>query len=254
MTSGLRLQQLLPTAAEVDVSEVYGASFGPAHPDRPHVSVNMVASVDGGTAVEGRTGVLSSPADKALFLYLRTLPDVVLVGAQTVRAEGYGTVKTGDAVRAERVARGQTPAAALAVVSRSLDLDWSSRLFTEASERPFVIAPADAPSDLLAGAAEVSTVIRAGTGSVDLAAAFRLLRREHSVSSVLCEGGPTLNTQLADGLLDQLCLTVSPALVGGASKTILGNLALAAPLDLTLASALVGGSELFLRYRIGAAK
>ena len=250
MTSGLRLQQLLPTAAEVDAAEVYGGSFGPARPDRPHVTVNMVASVDGGTAVEGRTGVLSSPADKALFLYLRTLADVVLVGAQTVRAEGYGTVKASDEVRADRVARGQTPAAALAVVTRSLDLDWSSRLFTEASQRPFVIAPADAPADRLEQAQQVATVIRAGVGSVDLALALGMLRQEHDVSSVLCEGGPTLNTQVADGLLDQLCLTVSPALVGGASKTILANVALAAPLGLTLASALVAGSELFLRYRI----
>lgn len=251
MTSGLRLQQLHPKTGVVDVAEVYGESFGPAAPDRPHVTVNMVASVDGGTAVEGRTGVLSSPSDKALFLYLRTLADVVLVGAQTVRAEGYGTVKASDDVRAERTARGQTPAAALAVVTRSLDLDWSSRLFAEASQRPFVIAPVDAPPDRLKQADEVATVIRAGTGSVDLAAALGVLRREHGVASVLCEGGPTLNTQLADGLLDQLCLTVSPSLVGGASKTILADVALAAPLGLSLASALVADSELFLRYRVG---
>jgi 5-amino-6-(5-phosphoribosylamino)uracil reductase len=252
MTSGLRLQQLLPTPGDVDASEVYGGSFGPAHPDRPHVTVNMVASVDGGTAVEGRTGVLSSPADKALFLYLRTLPDVVLVGAQTVRAEGYGTVKASEEVRTQREARGQAPAAALAVVTRSLDLDWSSRLFTEATQRPFVLAPADAPPDRLAQAEQVATVIRAGAGAVDLGVALGILRREHDVSSVLCEGGPTLNTQLAGGLLDQLCLTVSPALVGGASKTILADVALVAPLGLTLVSALAAGSELFLRYRVDA--
>jgi riboflavin biosynthesis pyrimidine reductase len=70
------------------------------------------------------------------------------------------------------------------------------------------------------------------------------------VTRVLCEGGPTLNAQLAHGLLDQLCLTVSPQLVGGDSKTILTGLELAAPLRLTLGSALVADSELFLRYLV----
>ncbi|MDT7573088.1 MAG: hypothetical protein QOE05_3262 [Actinomycetota bacterium] len=250
MTAPLTLQQLFPVARETDMESVYDGTLGPAPDDRPHVTVNMVASVDGGTAVEGRTGVLSSPPDRVIFRLLRSLADVVLVGAETVRAEGYGTVKASDEIQARRTARGQSPAAALAIVTRSLQLDWSSRLFTEPTQRPFVIAPADADPEALRAAEEVATVVRAGTGSVDLREALRQLRQEHDVLRVLCEGGPTLNTQLAHGLLDQLCLTVSPQLVGGGSKTILANVALDAPLDLTLGSALVAGSELFLRYLV----
>jgi 5-amino-6-(5-phosphoribosylamino)uracil reductase len=251
VTTPLRLQQLFPTAGKVDIESVYDGTLGPAPDDRPHVTVNMVASADGGTAVEGRTGVLSSPPDRAVFRLLRSLADVVLVGAETVRAEGYGTVKATDEVRARRMARGQTPAAALAIVTKSLHLDWSSTLFTEPTQRPFVIAPSDADADALSAAEEVATVIRAGTGSVDLREALRRLRQEHDVLKVLCEGGPTLNTHLAEGsLLDQLCLTVSPKLLGGASKTILADVALDAPIDLTLASVLVADSELFLRYRL----
>jgi 5-amino-6-(5-phosphoribosylamino)uracil reductase len=245
-----RLLALFPERGERDIAEVYGGTLGPAPAGRPHVTVNMVASVDGATAVNGRTGVLSSPPDREVFRLLRSLADVVLVGAETVRAEGYGTVKADEAVRAARAARGQTPAAALAVVTRSLTLDWSSKLFTEPTQRPFVLTTADAAEDKLIAAEAVATVIRAGRGSVDLGEALRILRAEHGVTSVLCEGGPTLNTQLAGGLLDQLCLTLSPAVVGGASKTILAGVALDAPLDLELASVLASGSELYLRYRV----
>ena len=250
MTAPLTLQQLFPAAREIDIESVYDGTMGPPPDDRPHVTVNMVASVDGGTAVEGRTGVLSSAPDRAIFRLLRSLADVVLVGAETVRAEGYGTVKASDEVRERRVARGQSPAAALAIVTRSLHLDWSSKLFTEPTQRPFVIAPADAEAEALRAAEKVATVIRAGTGSVDLREALRQLRQEHEVLRVLCEGGPTLNTQLAHGLLDQLCLTVSPQLVGGGSKTILANVALDTPLEVTLGSALIADSELFLRYLV----
>jgi riboflavin biosynthesis pyrimidine reductase len=250
VTTPPRLQQLFPTPAEVHIGSVYDGTLGPAPDDRPHVTVNMVASVDGATAVKGRTGVLSSQPDRAIFRLLRSLADVVLVGAETVRAEGYGTVKASDEVRRRRIARGQTPAAALAVVTRSLHLDWSSKLFSEPTQRPFVLAPADAEPEALRTAEQVATVIRAGTGSVDLREALRQLRHDHGVLRVLCEGGPTLNTQLAHGMLDQLCLTVSPQLVGGDSKTILASVALDPPLDLTLASVLVADGELFLRYRL----
>ncbi|MCW2572480.1 MAG: bifunctional deaminase-reductase domain protein [Frankiales bacterium] len=247
----MQLQRIFPGSGDVDIAEVYGGSLAPPHADRPHVTVNMVASVDGKTAIDGRSGGLSSPPDKAIFRLLRSLADVVLVGAGTVRAESYGTVKADDDVRAQRAARGQSPVAALAIVSRSVDLDWTSPVFTQPTHRPFVLAPADAPASALRAAEKVATVIAAGNGGVDLAAALRRLRHDHGVTSVLCEGGPTLNGQLAAGrLLDQLCVTVSPAVVGGDSKTILGAVDLPAPLDLSLASALLAGSELFLRYRL----
>jgi riboflavin biosynthesis pyrimidine reductase len=246
-----RMQRLFPEPGEVDIAEVYGGTLAPPHPDRPHVTVNMVASVDGKTAVDGRSGGLSSPPDKAIFRLLRSLADVVLVGAGTARAEGYGTVKAADDVRAQRAARGQTPVAALAIVSRSVNLDWTSSVFTEPTRRPFVLVPADAPTSSLRAAEKVATVITAGEGGVDLATALGILRRDHGVASVLCEGGPSLNGQLAAGrLLDQLCVTVSPAVVGGDSATILGAVDLPSLLDLTLASALLSEGALFLRYRL----
>jgi riboflavin biosynthesis pyrimidine reductase len=245
------LVQLLPPHGPTDVETAYADALGPAHTDRPHVTVNMVASLDGHTAVEGRTGTLSSPTDRSIFRFLRTLADVVLVGAATVRAERYGTIKTSDDVRARRTSRGQLPAAALAIVTRSLDLDWSAKLFTEPTQRPFVITPADASDAGLRVAEQVATVVRIGHGSVNLGEALRVLRQEHGVATVLCEGGPTLNAQLARGLLDQLCLTVSPSVVGGTSNGIFAP-AVDAPISLELTSVLTAGGELYLRYGVGA--
>ena len=55
---------------------------------RAWVSTNMVMSLDGAFASNGRSGGLSSEADHDLFLAQRSLVDVILVGASTVRAEG----------------------------------------------------------------------------------------------------------------------------------------------------------------------
>lgn len=250
----LALRQLHPGAStEVPITSVYQPTGPLAHPGRPYVTVNMVASVDGATAVNGVTEPLSSPGDKAIFFLLRALTDVVLVGAQTVRAEGYGPVKVDAATRAARLERGQRPAAAVAIVTSSLDLDWSSPLFTESTDQPFVISTRDADPTRLALARQRARVILAGERGVDLAEAMTSLREQHGVAGVLCEGGPTVNHQLATrGLIDELCLTVAPTLLGGGSKPIFGLDALPAGTTLGLASALTDGSTLFLRYLVKA--
>jgi riboflavin-specific deaminase-like protein len=247
---GLALTQLYPgTSRTIGIDSVYQLSAHLAPPQRPYVTVNMVASVDGATAVDGVTEPLSSPGDKAIFFRLRNVADVVLVGAQTVRAEGYGTVKADAAARSERRQRGQQPAAALAIVTASLRLDWSSPLFTAPSAQPFIITTRAADRDRIAAARRRATVVLAGHDTVDLTEAMESLRREHAVASVLCEGGPTLNHQLAtEGLVDELCLTVAPTLLGGGSKRIFGDQRLPGGTPLALASALTDGGALYLRY------
>src|SRR5688500_3170791 len=101
----------------------------PTPPDRPWVLLDMVASVDGRISLGGRVGALSTPPDKALFRHLRCLSDVVLVGAQTVRAESYGPVRCEDHHLSRRAERAQAPQPRLCIVSRSLDLDPASRVF-----------------------------------------------------------------------------------------------------------------------------
>jgi len=227
------MRQLLPTPVDpVDPMAVYGDL--PAAPGRPAVRLNMIASVDGATTLDGVSGGLGGRADQALFAVLRSLADVVLVAAGTVRAEGYGPYST-----------------PVAVVSRSLRLDWDAPFFAAPLARPTVVTVAQAPPDRLARAAEVAEVVVAGDRDVDLAAALAALA-ERGWKAVLAEGGPSLNGQLARaGLLDELCLTLSPRLAGGGAKRILDGPPLPAAPGLRLCSVCEQDQFLFLRYRPG---
>ena len=227
------MRQILPTFVDpVDPMAVYADL--PVAAGRPGVRLNMIASVDGATAVDGVAGGLGGEADRALFALLRRLADVVLVAAGTARAEGYGPSPV-----------------PIAVVTRSCRLDWDSRFFTAQVARPVVVTVATAPAEARARAAEVADVVVAGERDVDLARALDVLGAR-GWRAVLCEGGPTLNGQLAAaGLLDELCLTLSPRLVGGDAKRLLAGPLLPGPPTLTLASACEEDGFLFLRYRAG---
>jgi riboflavin biosynthesis pyrimidine reductase len=224
------MRQLLPTLVDpIDPTAVYGDL--PAAPGRPAVRLNMIASVDGATTVGGVSGGLGGRADHALFLLLRSLADGILVAAGTVRAEGYRPSST-----------------PIAVVSRSLRLDWEAPFFTAPIARPILLTVAQAPADQRARAAEVADLVVAGDRDVDLAVALAALA-ERGWHNVLAEGGPNLNGQLARaGLLDELCLTLSPRLAGGAAKRILDGPALP-DVGLRLCSACEEDEFLFLRYR-----
>lgn len=213
-----------------DVAALVAAERRPPHAHRPWVVVNMVASLDGAIAVDGRSGALGGPADKAMFAALRAIADVILVGAGTVRAERYGPPRPSDEARAARVARGQDEAPRLAVVTRSLDLDPRARLFAEAETPPYVVTTTSAPPDRVASLDTVATVVAAGDGEVDLSAALARLAAD-GAQVVLCEGGPSLNADLlAAGCIDEWALTVSPLVVGGSAGRATAG---AAPPDLT---------------------
>jgi len=247
------MRRLFPDPAEgVDPVEAY-ADLPPAR-GRPAVRLNMIASVDGATAVDGTSGGLGGPADRRVYLALRALADVVLVAAGTVRAEGYGPPSLPEELVAARRRAGRADVPRLAVVTRSLDLDWDAGLFAAAAPgaRPMVVTTSDAPADQRARADEAAQVMVAGEGSVDLPRALAMLG-EGGAGSVLAEGGPSLNRALAaDGLLDEVCLTLSPRLVAGDSRKILSGPALpSAGTPLTLWSACEDEGLLFLRYRVG---
>ncbi len=211
-------------------AQIFALSPGPAIDDLldPYVRVdrlradgrcwvlaNMVAGLDGTAAVGGRVGVLSHGSDAELFRLMRTVADVVLVGAETVRLEGYGPVHLPKQRRVERLSQGRSATPPIAVVSRSLALDWSAALFVEEDGvRPLVITCTDADPGRRKEAAEHADVIVAGDEQVDLGLALAALgERGHRV--VLTEGGPTLLGQLTDGgYLDELCLTLAPMMGG----------------------------------------
>jgi riboflavin biosynthesis pyrimidine reductase len=242
------MRQLLPLNLDsVDPLTVYGDL--PQAGSRPAVRLNMVASVDGRTSVRGSSGALGGQGDHRVFLVLRALADVILVAAGTVRSENYGPARLPSTAQDARRRRGQTPEPAIAVVSRSCQLDWQSRFFTDATSRPLVITAAKAPSASLEVAAGVADVVVAGSTTVELPRALDALA-QRGARSVLAEGGPTLNGYLAGaGLLDELCLTLSPHLVGSDVATILGPATLRAPEELCLRSVCEEDNFLFLRFR-----
>jgi riboflavin biosynthesis pyrimidine reductase len=230
--------------AELDDHELAGLYAFPW----PHwLRANMVASADGAGFLEGRTAPLSTRADMRLFGLLRVLADVVLVGAGTARVEEYRPARRRPALADLRA--GRPPSVPVAVVSRKLDLDFATPLFTDAppDARTIVITCAGSPDDQRAAAALVADVIVAGETAVDLKDAVSALR-DRGLGRVLCEGGPHLLSQLvAEGLLDELCLTVTPVLAGpGPTRVVAGAPFPARPM--TLAHVLTDDGELFCRY------
>lgn len=235
------MRRIHPDSAEdVDIAAAY------AYPDRDWLRLNMVASTDGAAWLKGLSGGLSGDGDHRIFGVLRGLSDVILAGAATVRTEGYGPARPRASWRELR--EGRSPAPPIAVITRRLDLDLGGALFTEAPPyaRTIVITTESAPEDRRRDAASKAEVIVAGEERVDVRRAVDALR-DLGHRRILCEGGPRLNGQLnAAGLVDELCLTISPLLVGGGAARILNGTSF--PTGLRLAHVLEENNFLFCRY------
>lgn len=193
-----------------------------ALPDRgtPYVRMNFVESADGAVALDGRSGALGGATDRLLMQVLRTMADVILVGAGTVRVEGYGGVRVSEADAAWRAAARRPPQPGLAVVSRALDLDPRHPFFAEAVTRPVVVTCAGAPAERRAALSRVADVLVCGEGTVDLAA-MRASFADRGWTQALCEGGPHLFGALLEAeLVDEVCLTLAPRFVGGVARRI----------------------------------
>jgi riboflavin biosynthesis pyrimidine reductase len=231
-------------------ADLAGLQEAYAHPaDGTWLRANMIASLDGAAWFGDRTERLGSPGDRRLFLALRGMADAVIVGAETVRVEGYGPVKeSGEGWPALRGERPPTPP--LAIVSRRLDLDLDAPVFTAAPAhaRTILLTTETAPPDRRRAAERVAEVVVAGRDGIDFPRAIEeLAARGHR--RLLCEGGPTILARAAtDGVLDELCLTLSPMLVAGDPSRILNGPQLAEPARLRLAALYQEDDFLFLRY------
>jgi riboflavin biosynthesis pyrimidine reductase len=216
------MRRLLPSPTDhVTVREAY--SVERPRPDaRPWVGVCMVASIDGSTVVDSNSRGLSSAADQEVLLTLRDLADVLIVGAATVRIEGYKPPrKSGQRV---------------GVVSRSGDVDVTSPLFT--SGAGFLILPEDARATTVDS-------VRCGVGELDMAGALAQL----DAGFVQAEGGATLNGALvAADLIDEMNLTISPQLAGGDGPRVTGGSAAEVSRRMHLAHVLEDDGFLFTRY------
>ncbi|MCP9489865.1 MAG: dihydrofolate reductase family protein [Solirubrobacteraceae bacterium MAG38_C4-C5] len=227
----MALTRVFPDGAVLTAQEAFdGWDPGAGAPaERPAVALNMVASVDGRTALDGASAGLSVPADREVFHALRGRVDAVLAGTGTLRAERYGRLVKDAGRRAAREARGLAADPLAVVLSRSGDVP-------------------DVP--LLADPAQPSVVLTGEDAAPD--AALARLRAQHGVRSLLCEGGPTLNRGLLDaGVVDELFVTLSPLLAGGEPPSpLLAGARIDPPTRLELTWALEAQSAFFLRYRV----
>ncbi|MFF7352689.1 MULTISPECIES: pyrimidine reductase family protein [Streptomyces] len=218
---------------------------------RPWLRANMVSSLDGAAQHDGRSQPISSAADMRIFGTLRALADVIVVGAETVRQEGYRPARARAEFADGRKAAGQAPAPVIAVVSASLELDFSLPLFTAPLVPTLVLTGAAAAADRVAAAEKAGAkvvIAGEGTGVEPARAVAALAGLGHT--RLLTEGGPRLLGQLiADEVLDELCLTVSPMLTAGDAQRIAGGPSVEVPHRFELASLLEEAGFLFGRYR-----
>ena len=204
-----------------------------ARPTRPWVMANMVTGVDGSATVGGRTKEMSSDADRALFHHLRTLADVILVGATTARDEHYGPHRPKDG----------SPPRPIAVVTNTMRLDLGSPFFADAVAKPIVLTSEHAPGRAIDAASAVADVRIVGTERVDVRAAVDSLG-----GLILCEGGPSLLAELLlHDLVDELCLTIAPV-AGGDARRIVADSLSGHVVRLALGSVLEDGGDVFLRH------
>lgn len=247
------LPELAGTLSPAGIADAYDWP----DPDRPWVRAVMVSTADGAArSPTGLTAGISSAADRLVFATMRGLADVILVGAQTVRSEGYGPPQPRPELEARRERAGQRPVARVALVTGTGRLDPASSLFTEVEQPPIVFAPATLPSDRREALEPVAELIIAGDDRVEGPAIVEALRMR-GLNRISCEGGPNLLGQLtAAGLIDELCLTVTPLLSGGSYTDhpvlrILSGAPLPdSPRPIHLEHVIESDGTLFLRYRL----
>jgi riboflavin biosynthesis pyrimidine reductase len=211
--------------------------------------VNFVASLDGAITVGGVSEGLGSPGDKRVFQALRALADVVLVGHGTAAAEGYRPIGADSPVGRLRASIGRPPTAPVAVVSRRASLDPGGRLVTDAVSPTILVTCADADAgrrEALVAAGAI--VLVCGQDDVDLPLALdRLAELGHE--QVLCEGGPQLlHAALIAGVVDELDLSIAPALVGDETRLLPAGLPDVRRLELR--QLLEEAGTLFARYDV----
>lgn len=237
------IHELDPERPVTDVTDRVVAEERGA-PDRPWVMLNMVTSVDGATTVEGGATPLSDSDDRELFSALRSIADVILVGAGTVRAENYRPV-TPDPDRMDaRVARGQRSAPRLVIVSGRLEFDTGARVFSDPDHQPTILTSEDADPDRVRSLSQIADVIAVPT--LDGASIIGALAAERLV---LCEGGPTLNGALVtDDKVDEVNWTIAPLLASGSSKRMISGAELSPLAEMVLDRTWLGDRSLFVRY------
>lgn len=212
---------------------------------RPWVRANFATTTNGVIKMSGVSKHVSGPPDRVVFNFLRSRSDAIIVGLGTAKAESYGIPRADSAT-------GRSPR--LIVVTNSLDIEDTSR-FLDGQTKPLIVTSshtAEVKSQRIRQIKERSDVAAFGEESVDFKSLFAHLR-ENGINLLLCEGGPTIFSELAkENLIDELCLTISPR-IGSGPPTGFANIGSNPPIEMTLASYFETDGFLFCRYLFSSA-
>ncbi len=247
----MELHQLTPHGPPTAVLEMLESLHleERAHADRPYTIVNFISSADGRATFHGRSAPLGDEVDRDMFHGLREQNDAVMAGTHTIRLERYGRMTRDPERRERRVAAGREPEPLACVVTRSGDVPTEAPIFSEPEARIAVFGPVG--MELESTVAQVEEV-RLDPGELTLTTVMRRLRWDFGVSSLLCEGGPTLfNGLLQESLVDEVFLTLAPKLSGGGTAPgVTTGPELPELQRLNLVWALEHNDSLYLRYRL----
>jgi riboflavin-specific deaminase-like protein len=265
--SALRLRRLLPAAPPENVEAIVARldlqklaqelspTCGEEGRPRPYLALNMVSTADGRATVGGRSGPIGDAADRQLFHGLRTAVDAVMAGAGTIRVERYRRLVRDERARAMRRERGLAEEPWACIVSGRLDLPPDTPILADPQARVAIITSSAASLSVAQPGAQVEYVRSAQEGVLDLQGALAELHERFGIRTVMCEGGPHLNSHLlAAGLVDELFLSLSPKLAGGdltgEALRIVSGPGLDPVVEMELVSVSEHDSHLFLRYRV----
>lgn len=244
----MRFRQVIPTGPAISPEDGYtGLRLGDrVEDDRPYIVCNFVSSADGKATVAGRTAALGGTGDRAAFHLLRTQVDALLAGTGTLKTERYGVPIRDERLERIRLEEGRFAQPFAVIISRSGHIPSDIPMFADPRSRIILYAP---PGTVVADGAARLTVHDGDPPPDNLAEVLASLRRDHAVRSLLCEGGPALlSALLAEDLVDELFLTISPVLVGGDELGVTVGPRLQSPLTLNLVWAMEHEGNLLLRY------
>ena len=228
------------STSSVDLASAY------AWPEGAWTRAMMLTTLDGAIAgADGLSGSISSATDRLIFGEVRRLADAVLVGAGTIRAEHYNPMKARPEHLEARAAAGLQPAPVVVIVSHSLDLPWQDPLFHESAQQPIVLTGSHDPSS----GEFMRALAHADVQQIPDLEARTIIGAMHSrgLSRIVCEGGPTLLTQMAAAdLIDEYDLTLAPILAGNGHGIVDGPLGEIK--RLRLAHALTDDGFVFTKY------
>lgn len=218
------------------------------------VAINMAMSADGKISSHRREPFqLGSSRDRQLMSVLRAQNDAIVIGSGTLRTDGYPLIVRDPALVKRRIARGEPPHPLNVIMSASLDLPLSKKLFHHPDTRRIVVTLRSAPQTRIARIERVAEVVKLPGKTVSPKRTLDLLVRR-GCSRILLEGGGELNYSfLKAGLVDELYVTLAPTIIGGrTAPTVVDGRGFLrnTRLRLELLSSKRIENEVFLHYRI----